>query len=129
MNTSAKNFLLLAAITAALAVLLDAFGAHGLRNQLDPGMLSVYHTAVEYHLYHALGLAVIAFAIDRFPLSSLIRSAGWLMLAGMVLFSGSLYALSLSGIGGLGAITPFGGLAFIASWTVLALGVSRAAKA
>lgn len=125
MNPTARTFLLLAAITGGLAVILGAFGAHGLRARIDPAMLSVYQTAVEYHFYHALGLIGIAFAADRFPASRLIRASGWAMLLGIVLFSGSLYILSLSGIGRLGMVTPFGGLALIAGWALLAAGIIK----
>lgn len=125
MNPHAKTFLLIAAIAGGLAVVLGAFGAHGLRAHIDPAMLSVYQTAVEYHFYHALGLIGVAFAADRFPASRLIRASGWAMLLGIVLFSGSLYALSLSGIGRLGMITPFGGLALITGWALLAVGLFR----
>jgi uncharacterized membrane protein YgdD (TMEM256/DUF423 family) len=123
MNAPARRFLQLAALAAGLAVVLGAFGAHGLAERLGP-RLSVYHTAVEYHFYHALGLAVIAFVHDRLPAAP-IRAAGWLMVAGMLLFCGSLYVLSLSGLGWLGIVTPFGGLAFIAGWILLAVGLAR----
>ncbi len=128
MNNSAKTFLIIAAITSGLAVILGAFGAHGLRARLDPAMLSVYQTAVQYHFYHALGLIGVAFAADRFPQSRLIRAAGWFMLLGIVLFSGTLYALSLSGIGRLGMVTPFGGLALIAGWALLTLGLIKSSR-
>jgi uncharacterized membrane protein YgdD (TMEM256/DUF423 family) len=118
-------FLLLAAVLGGLAVVLGAFGAHGLRAIIDPAMLSVYQTAVQYHFWHALGLIGVAFAADRYPESRLIRAAGWAMLLGILLFSGSLYVLSLSGIGRLGMITPFGGLALIAGWVLLAAGLIR----
>ena len=82
-------------------------------------MLVVFETAVRYQMYHALGLLAVAFATDRWPDSNF-QVAGWLMLAGVILFSGSLYALCLTGVRALGAITPFGGLCFLASWVVLA---------
>lgn len=125
MNGTARTFLIIGAIAGGLAVAFGAFGAHGLRAKLDPSMLSVYQTAVDYHFYHALGLLAVAFAADRLPGSRMIRIAGWTMLLGIVLFSGSLYVLSLSGIGKLGMITPLGGLAFMAAWAALAAGVFR----
>jgi uncharacterized membrane protein YgdD (TMEM256/DUF423 family) len=128
MNAQSRGFLALGSMAAALAVLMGAFGAHALRAKLDPAMLSVYHTAVTYHFYHALGLAIVGFTCEKVPASRLVRLAGWLMLAGIVLFSGSLYVLSLGGMGALGAITPFGGLAFIVSWVLLAAGVIRASR-
>jgi uncharacterized membrane protein YgdD (TMEM256/DUF423 family) len=125
MNAGARLFLLFAAVLAGLAVVLGAFGAHGLRAIIDPAMLSVYQTAVEYHFWHALGLIGVAFAADRYPGSRLIRASGWAMILGILLFSGSLYILSLSGIGRLGMITPFGGLALIAGWVLLAAGLLK----
>jgi uncharacterized membrane protein YgdD (TMEM256/DUF423 family) len=125
LNSSSRIFLIIGAIAGGLAVITGAFGAHGLRAVIDPSKLSAWQTAVDYHFYHALGLCAVAFAAERMPGSRLIRAAGWLMLAGIVLFSGSLYVLSLSGIGKLGMITPFGGLAFIAGWLSLAAGLAR----
>lgn len=124
-HAPARMFLILAAIAAGIAVVLGAFGAHGLRERIGPDMLSVYQTAVDYHFWHALGLVAVAFAADRLPESRMIRAAGWLMLLGIVLFSGSLYLLSLFTIGRIGMVTPFGGLAFIVAWALLALGVYR----
>ncbi|HKK13029.1 MAG TPA: DUF423 domain-containing protein [Gammaproteobacteria bacterium] len=120
-----RVFLLLGAINGALAVLLGAFGAHGLRGHLPPGMMEVYHTANQYHFYHALGLLAVGMAAFQMPESAALRWSGWLMLAGIVLFSGSLYALSVSGVRWLGIITPFGGTAFIIAWLLLAVAVWR----
>ncbi len=120
---AAKSLLVLAGLFAALAVLLGAFGAHGLKAKLTPEMLAVYQTGVQYHMWHALGLAVIGFAALHWPQANALRWAGWLMIAGIVLFSGSLYALALTNIKILGAITPFGGLAFIVAWLVFAVSV------
>ena len=110
---------------AALAVLLGAFGAHALRERISEALLQTWGTAVEYHLYHALGLFVVAFVSSRLPDSRLVRWAGWLMLAGIVLFSGSLYALSLTGRSALGAVAPFGGVSFVAAWVALATAVFK----
>ena len=116
MNWSATG-----ATALALAVILGAFGAHGLRSRLDASSLSVYETAVMYHFFHALGLLIVPLMPKLGYLSS--RQAGWvcaLLLAGVVLFSGSLYALAVTRIQPLGIITPFGGISFIAGWLALA---------
>jgi uncharacterized membrane protein YgdD (TMEM256/DUF423 family) len=89
-------------------------------------MLAVWHTGVEYHLFHALGLLALGFAAAQLPESPLIKYSGWLMLAGIVLFSGSLYLLALTGERWLGAITPIGGLAFLAAWALLVAAVLKA---
>lgn len=123
----ARLFLLFGAINAALAVLLGAFGAHALKNRLAPELLAVYHTGNQYHFYHAFGLLLTGVLAMQWPASLPLRSAGWLMLLGIVLFSGSLYALALSGQRGLGAITPLGGLAFIVAWLLLAFAVWKSA--
>ena len=99
---------------------LGAFGAHGLRSRLTPEMLAVFETGVRYQMYHALALLAVAGLMDRFN-GWLIVTAGWLFVAGIVLFSGSLYTLALTGITTLGAITPLGGLAFLAGWACLAV--------
>jgi uncharacterized membrane protein YgdD (TMEM256/DUF423 family) len=122
----AKMFLSLAGVLAALAVLLGAFGAHGLKAKLTPEMMAVYQTAVQYHMWHALGLAMVGLASLHWPNVGLLRWSGWLMVLGIVLFSGSLYALALTQIKILGAITPFGGLAFIAAWSTFAIAMWKA---
>ena len=114
-----RVFFGLGALLAFLAVAAGAFGAHAFRSRLSPDLLEVFETAARYHFFHALGLMVTAFAADRWP-GPAIQLAGWLFLAGIVLFSGSLYLLSLTGLRWLGAITPFGGLAFLAGWLCLA---------
>ena len=116
----------LAGVLAALAVLLGAFGAHGLKAKLTPEMMAVYQTAVQYHMWHALGLAMVGLASLHWPNVGLLRWSGWLMVLGIVLFSGSLYALALTQIKILGAITPFGGLAFIAAWSTFAIAMWKA---
>lgn len=121
-----KTFLVIGAIAMALGVILGAFGAHGLKNKLTPDLLAVYHTGVEYHLYHALGLILVGVLINQFPQAGGLPVGGWLLLAGIVIFSGSLYVLAISGIRWLGAITPLGGLAFIAGWVWVAWSLVRA---
>jgi uncharacterized membrane protein YgdD (TMEM256/DUF423 family) len=105
-------------LSALLAVLLGAFGAHGLRDRLTPDLLAIYETGVRYHFYHALALLGAAYAAGRWPEGNAVV-AGWLFIGGTVIFSGSLYVLSLTGMRWLGAITPLGGLAFIAGWALL----------
>jgi uncharacterized membrane protein YgdD (TMEM256/DUF423 family) len=112
-------FLALAALSAFVGVALGAFGAHGLRPLLSAEMLDVYKTAVSYQLWHALGLGLIALAQRQAPPSKLLHWAGYLMFAGILLFSGSLYALAVFGVKWLGMITPFGGVAFLAAWLLL----------
>ena len=113
----------LGAWSAAMGVALGAFGAHGLRSTLSPDLLSVYETAVRYQMYHSFGMMIAGLllrtTIPGRPYQAL--RAGWLFALGIVLFSGSLYALALSGIQWLGFITPFGGLAWIAGWILLGL--------
>lgn len=120
-----RILVLLAAINMMLAVAAGAFGAHGLKARVDANLIAVWNTGVLYHLVHGLGLLALALLLPRLG-SSLIGLAGWLMLAGIVLFSGSLYALVLTGTRVLGAITPLGGVAFIAAWAVVAWAAWRA---
>ena len=114
-----RLFFALGAISGFIAVALGAFAAHGLKSRLDAAMLATFETGVRYHMYHALALIGVAWACSRWP-GATVNAAGWLFIAGTVLFSGSLYALSLTGVRSLGAITPFGGLAFLAGWLCLA---------
>ncbi|NGY78284.1 DUF423 domain-containing protein [Bacillus megaterium] len=114
-----KLFLIIGAINAMLAVALGAFGAHGLEGKISEKYLEVWKTGVQYQMFHAMGLFVIAFLLSKFPQSSLLTASGWIMFAGIVLFSGSLYVLSMSGIKVLGAITPLGGVAFIVAWILI----------
>ncbi len=116
----ANLFLSLGALSGLLAVAFGAFGAHALRGRLDDCAMGVFETAVQYHFYHTLALVAVGLLALHQPHAALLRSSGWLFVLGLVLFSGSLYALSLSGIKWLGAITPLGGLAFIAGWACLA---------
>ena len=114
-----RLFLGLGALLAALAVAAGAFGAHALRGRLDPDLLIVFETAARYQMYHALGLVVAAWAAARWPAGAASLAGGCFVL-GIVLFSGSLYLLATTGARWLGAITPFGGLAFLVGWVVLA---------
>ncbi|MCA9539631.1 MAG: DUF423 domain-containing protein [Myxococcales bacterium] len=117
------RFAAIGAIAMALAVAAGAFGAHALANRLSPEALKVWHTASAYHVYHALGLFAVDYAVRGGGQPRLATWAGYAMIAGLFLFSGSLYALALSGVRGLGAVTPLGGLAWIASWITLAVAI------
>ena len=118
---SARLALGLAAAAMFAAVALGAFGAHALRARLAPDMLAVWQTAVLYHAWHALGLFGVGLLLLQWPESGLLAIAGVLFVAGILLFSGSLYALALTGVRGLGAVTPFGGVAFLAGWAAVAV--------
>lgn len=115
-----RTFLLVGAVAGFLGVGLGAFGAHGLRGRLSAEMLLVFETGVRYQMYHALAILLTA-AIAARTGRSLVLTAGWSFTAGIVLFSGSLYLLALTGRTALGAVTPFGGLAFLVGWACLAL--------
>ncbi len=119
-----RTFLLVGALAGLIGVAFGAFGAHALRGRLSPDMLAVFETGVRYQMYHAFAVLVVAIATARFD-GWLVRAAGWSFTLGIILFSGSLYALALSGIRWLGAITPLGGAAFLAGWLCLALAVRR----
>lgn len=119
-----RTFFALGSFLAFIAVALGAFGAHSLQGTFAPGMAQVYETGVRYHFYHALGLLAVGLAASRWP-GAATTLAGWLFVAGIVLFSGSLYLLSITGIRVLGAITPLGGLAFLAGWLILGWTVLR----
>ncbi len=127
MNPTAKLFLAIGSISGALAVMVGAFGAHGLKDKLSEEMLTVYQTGVQYQFYHTFALLAIGLVALHFE-SRLLSAASWAMVAGIVIFSGSLYALSLSGVRILGAITPIGGLFFIAGWVLLALAVIKVVR-
>ena len=114
-----RLFFGLASIAGALAVILGAFGAHTLKGKIEPELLTAFETGVRYHMYHAVALLAVAQA--RLSGALMQAAAAWLFLAGIALFSGSLYVLSLTGVRWLGAITPVGGLAFIFGWLCLAL--------
>jgi uncharacterized membrane protein YgdD (TMEM256/DUF423 family) len=127
MSSTAKLFLILGGINAALVVMLGAFGAHGLKAKLTAEMLAVYQTGVHYHLFHALGLLAIGIVATQIADSVWLKWSGWLMLLGIILFSGSLYVLSMSGLRWLGMVTPFGGVAFIAAWIVFVIAIAKSA--
>ena len=126
MLSLARLFITLGSANAALAVMFGAFGAHALKARLSPQMLEVYHTAAQYHFYHALGMIAVGLLATQIQPSTALRLSGLLMLVGIVLFCGSLYLLAITGTTWLGAITPLGGLAFIAAWIALAVAALRA---
>ena len=119
-----KFFALSGVISALIGVVLGAFGAHALKDRLPADLLAVFEVGVRYQMYHALGLIAVAWAFTRWP-ASISPLTGWCFITGTVLFSGSLYVLSLSGVRWLGAITPLGGVAFILGWAMLAWGIYR----
>ena len=122
---TARTALTLAALLMFVAVAAGAFGAHALRNRLAPDMTAVWQTAVQYHAWHALALAIVAQFMIHVPERAGVALAAWLFVAGIVLFSGSLYAMALTGTRALGVITPVGGVAFLAGWLALAWAASR----
>jgi uncharacterized membrane protein YgdD (TMEM256/DUF423 family) len=119
-----RLFAALGAISGLISVAAGAFGAHGLRARVSPDLLAVFETGARYQMYHALGLLLVAWAASRWP-GAATTAAGWLFVVGTVIFSGSLYALTLSGVRALGAITPIGGVAFLAGWGALAWAAVR----
>ncbi len=125
----ARRFLVLGALSAGIAVAAGAFGAHALRARVEPRLLEVFETAARYQMYHALALLLVAWLVARVAGSSAERPAtiaGWSFVMGTVLFAGSLYLMTLTGVRALGAITPLGGVAFLIGWASLALAASRA---
>ncbi len=117
---NAKFCLLVAALALAAGVALGAFGAHALKGHLSAEMLSIYQTAVQYHFWHALGLLGVGVLMTGSPDGSALAGIAWLLIAGLLLFSGSLYLLALTGATWLGAVAPLGGVAFIVAWLWLA---------
>ena len=116
-----NRYIAIGAISAMLAVALGAFGAHGLEGKITNDMLKVYNTGVTYHMSHALGILLIALMVDKLGDSNKVLWAGRLLLIGTILFSGSLYLLAVTDVKQLGIITPFGGVAFLAGWLLVAL--------
>jgi uncharacterized membrane protein YgdD (TMEM256/DUF423 family) len=114
-----RFFFIAGALSGFIGVALGAFAAHGLKARLAPELLATFEIGVRYHMYHALALLAVAWACTRWPGSAAL-AAGWLFVAGTAVFSGSLYLLALTGERWLGAITPIGGLAFLAGWLCLA---------
>ena len=121
----AKCYLALGCINAMLVVIIGAFAAHGLKARLTVENMAIFQTGVQYHFYHAVGLILLGLIALQIPISPYLRWSGWLMLAGIILFSCSLYALSITNIRWLGMITPFGGLAFIIAWLLLTIGIMK----
>lgn len=117
-------FFVLGSVSAFLAVALGAFAAHGLKSRLAADMLQIFEVGVRYQMYHALALLAVGWASSRWP-GAAVTAAGWLFIAGTLVFSGSLYLLSFTGMRWLGAITPIGGAAFLLGWAALAWGVWR----
>ena len=121
----ARFALTLAALLACVGVAPGAFGAHALKSRIAPDLQDVWQTAVQYHLWHALALFAVGLAILHFPDRAGLGWAAWLFVAGIALFSGSLYALVLTGNKSLGAITPIGGAAFLVGWLVVAWAIGK----
>lgn len=121
-----RTWFALGAVLAALAVAAGAFGAHGLESRLSADHLNTYQTAARYHMYHALALPAVGYAAQRWG-GPFVTASGWLFVAGIVLFSGALYALALSGMKWLGAVAPLGGVCLLAGWACLAWAASRGA--
>ena len=119
-----KLFTMIGAISGGIAVAAGAFGAHALRERVEPRLLEVFETGARYQMYHALALLAVAYLVQKWP-GTLGTTAGWLFVAGTVLFSGSLYAMTFTGVRALGAITPLGGVCFIAGWSCLAVLAAR----
>ena len=117
---SARLALFLAAVLLFAGVVAGAFGGHALKSRLAPDLMAIYQTAVQYHFWHALGLLGVGIALTLRPESGALVAAAWLLVAGLVLFCGSLYALALTGVRGFGAVAPVGGFAFLAAWAALA---------
>jgi uncharacterized membrane protein YgdD (TMEM256/DUF423 family) len=122
---NSKNLLIIGSFLMALAVAFGAFGAHIVQEMLSPDRFAVYQTAVQYHFYHALGLLIAGILSLWIRESNWLKWSGIMMLTGIVVFSGSLYILTLTDTGCLGMITPFGGLAFILGWIFLAIAVFK----
>ncbi|MEH7415939.1 DUF423 domain-containing protein [Neobacillus drentensis] len=120
-----KVFIIVGAINAFLAVALGAFGAHGLKDRLDAHYLDIWKTGVTYQMFHAMGILMIGLLLGKVPMNSVFNWSGWLMLAGIVFFSGSLYLLSLTKVSVLGAITPIGGVCFLAAWVLIIVGAVK----
>ncbi|MDH5517867.1 MAG: DUF423 domain-containing protein [Gammaproteobacteria bacterium] len=126
-SQTSRNLIMLGSLGGLLSIVLGAFGAHAVKAWLATDLMAVYQTAVSYQMYHSLGLILIGLIYHHHQ-SRLIKSAGWLMLSGMIIFSGSLYLLSLAGIRWLGMITPVGGICLIIAWLFLLMGISKKAS-
>ena len=124
---TAKIFIFSGCLSAAAAVIMGAFGAHALKTTLPESLMAVYQTAFRFHMLHSLGLIAVALIMLQVKKSTLIEIAGWMMLCGIFLFSGSLYALAVTQVRWLGMLTPLGGTAFIAAWLMVAAGAIKSA--
>ncbi|MBY0097465.1 DUF423 domain-containing protein [Mesobacillus maritimus] len=120
-----KLFIIIGAVNAFLAVALGAFGAHGLEGKVPAKYLETWQTGVTYQMFHAVGILIIGILLGNLPATSLLSWSGWLMLIGIILFSGSLYVLTLTQISVLGAITPLGGVSFLVAWVLLIIAAVR----
>jgi len=118
------NWLAVGAFAGAIGVALGAFGAHALKARVSADLLAVFETGVRYQMYHALALIAVAWAATRWP-GAWINASGWLFTLGIVIFCGSLYVMTFTGLRWLGAITPIGGLCFILGWMALAVASLR----
>jgi len=124
LSETSRTFIIIGSIAGFLSVALGAFGAHGLKQSLSSELMAIYQTAVSYQIYHSLALILIAL-IFQYQQNKFIKASGWIMLAGMMVFSGSLYLLTLTDTRWLGAITPIGGTLLLLSWLLLGLGASK----
>lgn len=122
-----NSWVCLGAVNGLMSVAAGAFGAHGLKDKVTPRHLEVFETAARYQMYHALALIAVAWLASRTQSNSYVTASGWCFLAGIVLFSGSLYAIVLTGLNGFGRITPIGGLLFLIGWGLIAWTAGRAA--
>ncbi|MBM4761595.1 DUF423 domain-containing protein [Bacillus sp. B15-48] len=120
-----KLFIIIGAVNAFLSVALGAFGAHGLEGKVEQKYLETWQTGVTYQMFHAVGLLIIGVLLGHLPANSLLTWSGWLMVIGIILFSGSLYVLTLTKISILGAITPLGGVSFLIAWVLLIIAAVR----
>ncbi|HUH94525.1 MAG TPA: DUF423 domain-containing protein [Casimicrobiaceae bacterium] len=123
---TARLCVIAGAIALAAGVVLGAFGAHAIKGRIGAESFSIYQTAVQYHFWHALGLLGVGILMAQWPGAQTLAWSAWLLIAGLILFAGSLYALALTGAAWLGAIAPFGGAAFIAAWLVVAWAALKA---
>ena len=121
------NWFATGAILSGVGVALGAFGAHGLKERVASDLLTIFETGVRYHMYHALALLAVGWAVSKRP-TGILNAAGWFFTVGIILFSGSLYAMTFTGARWLGAITPLGGLAFLVGWVLLAWGSRSSAS-
>jgi len=123
-----RRFTTLGAINLFVSVALGAFGAHGLKGQIEDAMLANWQTGVHYHMVHGLAILFLAVAADKVQKQKQLQLAGWLFFAGIVFFSGSLYVMALTGVKVLGAITPIGGVCFLTAWVLTVLAAASAKK-